>query len=221
VTIPLKLGEAPVGALVLGMSQHPAEWDSETISTLQVLANILAHAISRSVSEERIRRSEELNRAMLASLPGFVLMIDGGGQILRQNNRLELAEEELPGALARARLGQNLLELWRSHGEADSHVAQALEGVVQGRESSVVMEHRYETKGGARWIEVYAESLCGEQHGAVVSLTDVTERKQKEGENAQNRQTAWHLNRVAALGELTASLAHEINQPLARNPEQR
>jgi C4-dicarboxylate-specific signal transduction histidine kinase len=49
----------------------------------------------------------------------------------------------------------------------------------------------------------------------VVSHTDITRRKKTESENAQNRHAAWHLNRVAALGELTASLAHEINQPLA------
>jgi PAS domain S-box-containing protein len=212
--IPLNQGEVPIGALVLGTYDHVAKWDSETTSTLQLLADILAQAISRSMSEERVRRSEEQNRAMLASLPGFVLMIDGGGQILRQNNRMELVEAELPTALAGARVGQNLLELWWEDGEAD-YVAQALEEAASGHRKSLVMEHRYETGDGARWVEVHAESLSEEQCGAVVSVTDITERKKNESENAQNRQTAWHLNRVAALGELTASLAHEVNQPLA------
>jgi len=213
--IPLKLGEEPIGALILGTYTHVANWDGEAISTLQVLANILAQGVFRSLSDERVRRSEEQNRAMLASLPGFVLMIDGTGQILRQNNRLELAEAELPGALAGARLGQNLIELWREDGETATHVAQALEEVVRGHRTSLVLEYRYEAETGTRWIEVHAENLSGDRQGAVVSQTDITERKKKEGESAQHRQTAWHLNRVAALGELSASLAHEINQPLA------
>ena len=213
--IPLKLGEEPIGALILGTYNRAAKWDAEATSSLQVLGNILAQGISRSASEERVRRSEEQNRAMLASLPGFVLMIDGMGQILRQSNRLDLVDKELPRALARACLGQNLLKLWQADGEPASHIAQALEGVIRGDETSLATEYRYETAGGTRWLEVYAERLCGEQHGAVVSQTDITDRKKKESENAQNRQTAWHLNRVAALGELTASLAHEINQPLA------
>lgn len=213
--IPLKLGEGSIGAFLLATRSHAMNCDSEAISTLQVLADILAQAISRSMAEERVRRTEEQSRAMLASLPGFVMMIDGAGQILRQNNRLDLVEPELPRALSDAGLGKNFLELWRAEGEAAGHVANALETVLRGHKSSILLEYRYETPRGTRWMEVCAETLCGDQRGAVVSQTDITGRKKAETESAQNRQTAWHLNRVAALGELTASLAHEINQPLA------
>jgi C4-dicarboxylate-specific signal transduction histidine kinase len=213
--IPLKLAEKPIGALFLTTFTRAVRWESEAVSTLQVLSDVLAQDISRSMAEERARHSDEQSRAMLASLPGFVLMIDGTGQILKQNNRLELDETELPRALAHAYLGKNLLELWRADGEAASHVAETLEQVVQRHEASLVLEYRYETDRGTRWLEVRAESLSGQQKGVVVSQTDITGRKKIENENAQNRQTAWHLNRVAALGELTASLAHEINQPLA------
>jgi C4-dicarboxylate-specific signal transduction histidine kinase len=144
-----------------------------------------------------------------------VLLIDDTGQILKQNNRLGLAEAELPRALAEALVGKSLLELWRANGEAAANLAQRLEELIKRQKTSLVLEYRYETDMGTRWMEVRAESLYGEQHGAVVSHTDITARKKAESENAQNRQTAWHLNRVAALGELTASLAHEINQPLA------
>jgi signal transduction histidine kinase/GAF domain-containing protein len=213
--IPLKLGGIPIGGLILGTYSHVAKWDKETRSNLQVLANVLAQGISRSMAEERERRSEEQNRAMLASLPGFVVMIDGSGQILRQSNRLGLSATELPRALVTACLGCNLIELWGSEGEDAGELAQALERVLRASQTSFALEHRYQTETGPRWIEVHGESLCGLQHGAVVSHIDITQRKKTESENAQHRQTAWHLNRVAALGELTASLAHEINQPLA------
>lgn len=215
VAIPLKLAEEPVGAFVLGTYTRTLRWDSEAISTLHVLADILGQGISRSLAEDRARGMEEQSRAMLASLPGFVLMVDGTGQILKQNSRLELAETELPGALAAAHPGRNLLELSRSDGEPARQLTQALEKVVLGQRTSLVMEYRYNAAQGARWMEVCAQRLWGKQTGAVISYTDITERKRIEEENAQNRQTAWHLNRVAALGELTASLAHEINQPLA------
>ena len=117
-----------------------------------------------------------------------ISMIDGSGQILIRNNRLELVEPELPGALAGASLGKNLLELWRADGEATSHVAQSLENVVRGQTTSLVMEYRYETAQATRWMEVRAEELFGSQTGAVVSHIDITERKKTEGENAQNRQ---------------------------------
>jgi C4-dicarboxylate-specific signal transduction histidine kinase len=50
------------------------------------------------------------------------------------------------------------------------------------------------------------------------TMMDVTERKQAEEERERLRQANADLarvNRVTTLGELTASLAHEVNQPIA------
>jgi len=46
------------------------------------------------------------------------------------------------------------------------------------------------------------------RHQGVAFALDLTERKRAEAELA-------HANRVATMGELTASIAHEVNQPLA------
>jgi two-component system, LuxR family, sensor kinase FixL len=43
---------------------------------------------------------------------------------------------------------------------------------------------------------------------------DVTERKTAEAESRQHREELSHMSRVALMGELAASLAHELNQPL-------
>ena len=51
--------------------------------------------------------------------------------------------------------------------------------------------------------------------GAVI---DITERKRAEGEHERLRQLEAdlaHMNRLTTMGELTASIAHEISQPLA------
>src|SRR6185436_11029078 len=44
---------------------------------------------------------------------------------------------------------------------------------------------------------------------------DVTARKQAEASAAQKRAELEHVARVATLGELTATLTHELRQPLA------
>jgi signal transduction histidine kinase len=54
--------------------------------------------------------------------------------------------------------------------------------------------------------------------GFLETNNDITERKQAKEERERLRQELAHLahlNRVSTMGELTASLAHEINQPLA------
>ena len=51
---------------------------------------------------------------------------------------------------------------------------------------------------------------------------DITARKQAEGEALRQRAELAHLSRVTMLGELSGSLAHELNQPLGailRNTE--
>ena len=46
------------------------------------------------------------------------------------------------------------------------------------------------------------------RHQGVAFVLDLTERKRAEAELA-------HANRVATMGQLTASIAHEVNQPIA------
>src|SRR5207249_259957 len=66
-----------------------------------------------------------------------------------------------------------------------------------------------------RWYSMVVVPLNQPGGGAVISHTDVTERKRAE-ENAQrSREELAHFTRVSTMGALAASLAHELNQPLA------
>jgi PAS domain S-box-containing protein len=61
-------------------------------------------------------------------------------------------------------------------------------------------------------------SPCGDLIEFVGTVMDVTERKRAEEERERLRQALEdlaHMNRVNMMGELTASLAHEVNQPIA------
>jgi signal transduction histidine kinase/CheY-like chemotaxis protein len=88
-----------------------------------------------------------------------------------------------------------------------------------GRDFS--FEHRLLMADGAvKYAQVVAHRLTGEDPERFVfvgAITDVTERKRAEEERARLRQLEAdlrHINRVSMMGELTASLAHEIKQPI-------
>ena len=54
----------------------------------------------------------------------------------------------------------------------------------------------------------------------LVSVVDITERRRIERAAARQRDELARVSRVAMLGELSGSLAHELNQPADGNPEQ-
>jgi signal transduction histidine kinase len=75
--------------------------------------------------------------------------------------------------------------------------------------------------GTVKHIQAIGHPVLGEA-GELVEFIgtaiDVTERKRGEQERDRLRQLEAdlaHINRVSLMGELTASIAHEINQPLA------
>jgi PAS domain S-box-containing protein len=75
--------------------------------------------------------------------------------------------------------------------------------------------------GTMKWIHTVGHpvlSEAGDLEGFVGSSTDITERKRGEQEREKLRQLEAdlaHINRVSMLGEMAASLAHEIKQPIA------
>jgi PAS domain S-box-containing protein len=75
--------------------------------------------------------------------------------------------------------------------------------------------------GMLKWIHTVGHpvlSNAGGLEGFAGSSTDVTERKSAEQEREKLRQLEAdlaHINRVSTLGEMAASLAHEIKQPIA------
>jgi PAS domain S-box-containing protein len=75
--------------------------------------------------------------------------------------------------------------------------------------------------GKVRWIRTVGHPVLastGDLEGFVGSSTDITERKSAEQEREKLRQLEAdlaHIDRVSTLGEMAASLAHEIKQPIS------
>jgi PAS domain S-box-containing protein len=85
-----------------------------------------------------------------------------------------------------------------------------------------IAEHRLlMADGSVKYVQAVAHRLTREDPEGLVfvgAITDITERKRAAEEGERLRQleaNLAHMNRVSMMGELTASLAHEIKQPLA------
>ncbi len=76
--------------------------------------------------------------------------------------------------------------------------------------------------GGRVPVLIGAAAFDGHPNQGVAYILDLTSLKQAETEARENEQRyrqvqaeLAHVNRVATMGQLTASIAHEVNQPLA------
>ena len=105
----------------------------------------------------------------------------------------------------------------RVHPEDIARVQETLDRGVQTG-TDLDFEHRFVMPGGSvKYVHVVAQAVRDEKGNLeyVGAVMDVTEHKQAEDALHHAQSALAHVTRVTTLGEMTASIAHELNQPLA------
>ena len=103
--------------------------------------------------------------------------------------------------------------------DLDEHLSKWEASLATGAPFENETRHR-DAHGGYRWFLVRAVPLRDE-HGNILkwygTLTDIEDRKRSEQERERFRQLLAdiaHENRISMMGELSASLSHELKQPI-------
>ena len=203
-----------VGVLSLGPRTDGHLWAPGMTNDLRIVAEVFGNALARKKAEEALRASETMKAAILSSLPTGVAVLDRHGRVVAINeswHRCASSSEEVT-------IGASHRELARSALTPTSlyfpMVLGGISSVVAGSDMAFVLEYPCASPAPERWLALTVLPLNRPEGGAVVSLADVTERKRMEFDAEQTRQEIAHFSRVSTMGELTASLAHELNQPL-------
>ena len=214
--IPLIAGGKLFGGLGF-MSLTDRSWYVNLIHCCRVAAEVLATALARKDAEDALRASEVTKSAILNSLTDSVAVLDREGRIIVVNDawssfaRAHGADPEAVG------VGVSYLDACMKaaeRGDAFASAARAgIEAVLNGSLARFGQEYVCRAERESWWF-VSAEPLSRPAGGAVVSHSDITERKRAEIEAQRSREELAHFARMSTMGELTASLAHELNQPL-------
>jgi PAS domain S-box-containing protein len=216
--LPLIKQSKLIGVLYLENNLSPRVFTPSRVAILELLASQAAISLENmQLYVELEEREAKIRRLVDANIVGIFIW-NSEGRIIEANEAfLQMVgyckEDLLLGGLFWADL---TLREWREH---DERAAEALRtiGIVHS------FEREFRRKNGSRVPVLLGEAAFGgRQDEGVAFVVDLTERKRAESEareSERRRREAQfeleHANRVAAIGQLSASIAHEVNQPVA------
>jgi PAS domain S-box-containing protein len=219
IALPLIADGDVFGALAL-YAEKPDAFNERTLEQFTELANNLAYGVialrtreERKRSEQALGRSERQFRALFEEAPVGIALLDSAGRTFKSNRKLQ----EMLGFSA----GELCIKPFTAFTHPDDVAADwsSFTELVSGKRDHYQMEKRYLRKDGVLvWgsLTVYiVRDLQGEPMFGIGMVEDITERKRAEDALRRTQAALAHVTRVTTIGELTASIAHEVNQPLA------
>jgi PAS domain S-box-containing protein len=209
--LPLVKQAKLIGALYLENKLASHVFTPARISVLELLASQAAVSLENARLYNDLQEREARIRRLVDSNIIGILIVDSRGRIVDANQAfldiVGYAREDLVSG--RLRWRDLTPAEWR---DADDRALADLKaaGTVQPREKE------YFRKDGSRVPVLVGATAFGDgQDEGVAFVLDLTERKHAEGALRDAQTNLAHVMRITTLGELTASISHEVSQPLA------
>jgi len=217
--IPLVNGGRPLGFLVFASLHAERRWPAHVVQQLRTLAEPFATALIRARSAAAVESSMATADAVLGALPGETAILDSAGTIVQTNEAWATAARRGAAAQSALKVGANYVDACRNTIDMPPDIAlrvhASIEAVLRGKHDEFTLEYPTSRSGEDRWFEIRVRRLARAGGGAAVLHFDVTARRQAEAAAQRHLNQIAHLDRVAGMGQLASSLAHELSQPLA------
>ena len=188
----------------VAMTHTPLPSDNGDVRYVLCMAETPGRAETGSADRLLAETEQELMRFFKSASAGFAL-VDKTGAVYHVNN----AYAALLGCEAAELLAEAIDEL--VHPESRSQRQQHLQHLIDGTAGTFHVETRYQRRdGGDAWAAETVTVLCANDqtpHCIVIVAHDITRRRQAE-------QTLMQVESLVSMGRLSASIAHELNNPL-------
>ena len=199
-------------AILYTSASQQRKWSDEIIHDLHSIGQIFASALARKEADESLRESEATISLAAQSANLGLWSRD------MQTDKIWATERtrtlyDFP-ADAEVTFGQFLKSL---HPDDRSATEKAIAEAVATFSDYNIVHRVVRTNGTERWLAARGRAIysaTGQPLKMMGASFDITERRQRALETEGHRQELAHLGRVALMGEMATSLAHELNQPL-------
>jgi PAS domain S-box-containing protein len=193
--------------------REPRSPTSAEYNLIEQFRDLASIAIERTQAENALRRSQAyLAEAQRLSLTGSFSWQPATGAITWSEETYRIFELD-PAVKPTLELVRR-----RIHPDDVAFYQQVVERATrEGKD--LAFEHRLQLPDGSiKYLQIVAHSFRDEATDAVEfvgAVMDITERKCSQDALDRARLDLAHVSRVSTLGQMAASIAHEINQPLA------
>lgn len=196
-----KEGNRPIQVTTIPFQAESGEW---------LVAELNADIAERKQLERRLKESEERYRAVVENAGEVIAIVDEQGVFRFMNST---AGKRLGGSPADF-VGKSMWELFPRE-IADRQMGH-IRGVIRTGKGRNSVSLSY-VGGEMRWYNTTIEVLKSSEReitAALVIARDIHELKQAQDELEAHREQVIRAEQLASLGTLSATLAHELTQPL-------
>jgi PAS domain S-box-containing protein len=200
--------------VVIILQPARTSWSTRDHALIARVADLAAIAIERAQRDGALKRSEAfLAEAQRLSATGSFSWNVATNELTWSDQLYRIFDFDPRAPVT--------LELLRSrvHPEDWSSLAQILRRVREGI-ADIEYEHRILMPDRShRYLHLVARGTHDEQGQLeyIGAIQDVTNRRLAQEALEKARSEIWHVARVVSLGALSASIAHEVNQPLSKS----
>jgi PAS domain S-box-containing protein len=181
----------------------------EGLFVLTVIVDVSA----RKQAEEALNKERAFLRQVIDVDPNFIFAKDREGRFTLVNQ----ATADAYGTTVDDLIGKTDADFNSNGEEVEFFRRMDLEVMETLQERFIPEEHITDARGKVRWLQTVKRPIVekdGSANQVLGASTDITRRKETELELVEQRAQLAHVTRLSTMGELAASLAHELNQPL-------